>query len=93
MLTWVALLALVLLSRTIHGVARRKVSLAVGAPVAFPSAMAALLGANPSQAEARVSRKTAFFFVGELAEAGSTHEIFTNPRDSRTQDYITGRFG
>ncbi|WP_041373825.1 phosphate ABC transporter ATP-binding protein PstB [Phenylobacterium zucineum] len=42
---------------------------------------------------ARVSQKTAFFHLGKLIEAGNTDEIFTNPRDSRTQDYITGRFG
>jgi phosphate transport system ATP-binding protein len=42
---------------------------------------------------ARVSQKTAFFHMGRLVEIGATEEIFTNPRDSRTQDYITGRFG
>lgn len=42
---------------------------------------------------ARVSQKTAFFHMGRLVEAGPTDEMFTNPRDSRTQDYITGRFG
>lgn len=42
---------------------------------------------------ARVSQRTAFFHMGKLVEAGPTEEIFTNPRDSRTQDYITGRFG
>ncbi len=42
---------------------------------------------------ARVSQKTAFFHLGKLIETGATEEIFTNPRDSRTQDYITGRFG
>mgnify|MGYP000502668918 CR=1 FL=1 len=42
---------------------------------------------------ARVSQKTAFFHMGKLVETGATEEIFTNPRDTRTQDYITGRFG
>ncbi len=42
---------------------------------------------------ARVSQKTAFFHMGKLVEAGPTGEIFTNPHDTRTQDYITGRFG
>jgi phosphate transport system ATP-binding protein len=42
---------------------------------------------------ARVSQKTAFFHLGRLVEIGPTEEIFTNPRDTRTQDYITGRFG
>jgi len=41
----------------------------------------------------RVSQKTAFFHLGTLVETGATEEIFTNPRDSRTKDYITGRFG
>ncbi len=42
---------------------------------------------------ARVSQMTAFFHLGALVEFGPTEEIFTNPRDQRTQDYITGRFG
>jgi phosphate transport system ATP-binding protein len=42
---------------------------------------------------ARVSQRTAFFHLGRLVEAGRTDEMFTNPRDPRTQDYITGRFG
>ncbi|MDP1641971.1 MAG: phosphate ABC transporter ATP-binding protein PstB [Phenylobacterium sp.] len=42
---------------------------------------------------ARVSQRTAFFHMGAVVEAGATDEIFTNPRDTRTQDYITGRFG
>src|SRR5690606_440249 len=42
---------------------------------------------------ARVAQKAAFFHLGALVEAGPTDEIFTNPRDARTQDYITGRFG
>ena len=42
---------------------------------------------------ARVSQKTAFFHLGKLVEHGPTEELFTNPRDTRTQDYITGRFG
>ena len=42
---------------------------------------------------ARVSQRTAFFHMGRLVEAGPTGDIFTRPGDSRTQDYITGRFG
>ncbi len=42
---------------------------------------------------ARVSQRTAFFHLGKLIEANDTETIFTNPQDSRTQDYITGRFG
>ena len=45
------------------------------------------------QQAARVSQQTAFFHLGELVECGSTDQIFTNPRDERTQGYITGRFG
>ena len=42
---------------------------------------------------ARVSQRTAFFHMGRLVETGSTEDIFTNPRERRTLDYITGRFG
>ena len=42
---------------------------------------------------ARVSQRTAFFHLGRLVEHGNTEEIFTNPRERRTLDYITGRFG
>ena len=45
------------------------------------------------QQAARVSQRTAFFHLGSLVEVGATEEIFTNPRDDRTQGYITGRFG
>jgi phosphate transport system ATP-binding protein len=45
------------------------------------------------QQAARVSDFTAFMYLGELVEFGSTTNIFTNPGDRRTQDYITGRFG
>ena len=45
------------------------------------------------QQAARISDKTAFFLVGELVEMGETEEIFRLPKDKRTEDYITGRFG
>lgn len=45
------------------------------------------------QQAARVSQRTAFFHLGVLVEEGATTDIFTNPKDKRTQDYITGRFG
>jgi len=45
------------------------------------------------QQAARVSDRTGYFLLGELVEFGDTERIFTNPRDSRTEDYITGRFG
>lgn len=45
------------------------------------------------QQAARISQKTAFFHLGELIEVDSTDKIFTNPTNTKTQDYITGRFG
>ncbi|MFZ1413788.1 MAG: phosphate ABC transporter ATP-binding protein PstB [Defluviicoccus sp.] len=45
------------------------------------------------QQAARVSQRTGFFHLGILVETGDTEQIFTNPHDKRTQDYITGRFG
>ena len=45
------------------------------------------------QQAARVSQRTGFFHLGELVEVGKTEQIFQNPVDKRTQDYITGRFG
>lgn len=45
------------------------------------------------QQAARVSQKTAFFHLGNLVEYGETEQIFTNPKEERTQGYITGRFG
>jgi phosphate transport system ATP-binding protein len=45
------------------------------------------------QQAARVSDSTAFFYMGDLVEYNKTREIFTNPRQERTQNYITGRFG
>jgi phosphate transport system ATP-binding protein len=45
------------------------------------------------QQAARVSQRTAFFHLGYLVEENDTDQIFTNPQDKRTQDYITGRYG
>jgi phosphate transport system ATP-binding protein len=45
------------------------------------------------QQAARVAERTGFFLNGKLVEFDSTHKIFTNPSDKRTEDYITGRFG
>jgi phosphate transport system ATP-binding protein len=45
------------------------------------------------QQAARVSQRTAFFHLGSLVEYGRTSDIFTTPREKRTQDYITGRYG
>jgi phosphate transport system ATP-binding protein len=45
------------------------------------------------QQAARVSDDTGFMYLGELLEFGATGQIFTRPRDSRTEDYITGKYG
>lgn len=45
------------------------------------------------QQAVRISDKTAFFLLGELIEYGDTEELFSNPKEKKTEDYITGRFG
>jgi phosphate transport system ATP-binding protein len=45
------------------------------------------------QQAARVADRTAFMLDGGLVEIGPTQEIFTNPKDSRTEEYVTGKFG
>src|SRR5262249_2105595 len=45
------------------------------------------------QQAARVSDSTAFFYMGQLIEFGTTSKIFTNPSSRRTEDYVTGKFG
>jgi len=45
------------------------------------------------QQAARVSDQTAFFYMGDLIEVGPTEQIFTNPTEQRTEDYVTGKFG
>lgn len=45
------------------------------------------------QQATRVSDKTVFFLLGEIIETGKTEELFSMPKDKRTEDYITGRFG
>ena len=45
------------------------------------------------QQAARVSQRTAFFHLGRIVEYGATSDIFTNPREEKTKDYITGRYG
>jgi len=52
-----------------------------------------LIVTHNMQQAARVSDVTGYFLLGELIEIGETRRIFTNPHDSRTEDYITGRFG
>jgi phosphate transport system ATP-binding protein len=45
------------------------------------------------QQAARVSNVTAFMYMGDLVEIGPTEQIFTSPKDRKTDDYVTGRFG
>ena len=45
------------------------------------------------QQAARVSDRTAFFWLGRLVEYGATDQLFTNPAEKLTEDYVTGRFG
>lgn len=52
----------------------------------------AIVTHNMQQA-ARISDNTAFFLIGEMIEMGKTDDIFTRPKDKKTEDYITGRFG
>lgn len=52
----------------------------------------AIVTHNMQQA-ARIADYTAFFLVGEMVETGKTSDIFSRPKDKRTEDYITGRFG
>ncbi len=52
----------------------------------------AIVTHNMQQA-ARVADETAFMLDGELVEVGPTEKIFTNPDDSRTEEYVTGKFG
>ena len=52
-----------------------------------------ILVTNNTKRAARVGDRTAFFLMGELVEADVTGKMFTAPRDKRTEDYISGRFG
>lgn len=45
------------------------------------------------QQASRISDKTAFFLTGDVIEYGDTQQIFNNPREKKTEEYITGRFG
>lgn len=45
------------------------------------------------QQAARISDKTAFFLLGEVIEFDNTEKLFSNPKEKKTEDYITGRFG
>ncbi|NDD92069.1 phosphate ABC transporter ATP-binding protein [bacterium] len=61
--------------------------------VELKKAVTVVMVTHNMQQAARVSDRTAFFLLGEMVEAGRTDAIFTNPKDSRTEQYITGRFG
>jgi phosphate transport system ATP-binding protein len=52
-----------------------------------------ILVTNNTKQASRVSERCAFFLMGEMVEIGPTRDLFTNPQDRRTDDYITGRFG
>ena len=52
-----------------------------------------VLVTNNVKQAARASDRTAFFLMGEMVEVGETGNVFTHPRDKRTNDYISGRFG
>ena len=55
--------------------------------------IAVVIVTHNMQQAARVSDRTAFMLAGEMIETAQTSTLFTNPRDSRTEDYVTGRFG
>ena len=57
------------------------------------SEMTIIIVTHNMQQAARISDRTAFFLLGELVECGPTSEIFSTPKDKRTEDYISGRFG
>jgi phosphate transport system ATP-binding protein len=52
-----------------------------------------IIGTHSMQQAARVSQRTAFFHLGKLIEEGATEDIFSNPREKQTEDYITGKIG
>ncbi len=60
---------------------------------ALAGAFTIVIVTHNMQQAARVSHRTAFFLLGELVEHAATDTLFTRPRDQRTEDYITGRFG
>lgn len=61
--------------------------------IALKNDVTVLIVTHNMQQAARISNQTAFFLMGELVENGPTNRIFTKPKDSRTEQYITGRFG
>jgi phosphate transport system ATP-binding protein len=61
--------------------------------VQLKNAVTVVIVTHNMQQAARISDKTGFFLLGELVEFGETRSLFTKPKDSRTEQYITGRFG
>jgi phosphate transport system ATP-binding protein len=61
--------------------------------IAMSGSVTVLIVTHNMQQAARVSRNTAFMYLGELIEFAPTEELFTRPRQQRTNDYLTGRFG
>ena len=55
--------------------------------------MTVVIVTHNMQQATRMADKTAFFLLGELVEYGDTEEIFSRPKDKRTENYISGRFG
>lgn len=60
---------------------------------ALRNSVTVIIVTHNMQQAARISDKTAFFLLGNLVEFGQTSEVFTNPKDEKTESYITGRFG
>jgi len=60
---------------------------------ALKRSMVIVLVTNNVKQAARVADQTAFLLMGELVECAATGDVFTNPKDKRTEDYVTGRFG
>lgn len=54
---------------------------------------AIIIVTHSMQQAARISQRTAFFYLGKIIEIGETEDLFTQPKDSRTENYLTGRFG
>ena len=79
----------------IHGLANNKADLARIEELIdeLRGRYAIVIVTHSMQQAARVSQRTAFFHLGKMVEYGDTSEIFTNPREIRTKDYITGRYG
>ncbi len=61
--------------------------------ISMAGSVTVLIVTHNMQQAARVSSYTAFMYLGELIEYGPTNEVFTRPREQRTSDYLTGRFG